>query len=67
MNKRDYYEVLGIDKGSTKDNIKRAYRGLAKEHHPDVNRDNQKDAEEKFKEISEAYAVLSDDQKTGKI
>ena len=62
--KRDYYEILGISKETTHDKIKRAYRSLAMKHHPDrVGADQKKDAEEKFKEISEAYAVLSDDEK----
>ncbi|MGZ4857544.1 MAG: molecular chaperone DnaJ [Methanobacteriaceae archaeon] len=59
--KRDYYEVLGVGKGSTKKDIKKAYRKLAMEYHPDVSEDPQ--AAEKFKEISEAYAVLSDEEK----
>ncbi len=59
--KRDYYEVLGVQKGASKDEIKDAYRKLAMQFHPDRNKDT--GAEEKFKEISEAYAVLSDDQK----
>ncbi len=59
--KRDYYEVLGVSKGSSKDEIKDAYRKLALQYHPDRNKSP--DAEEKFKEISEAYAVLSDDEK----
>ena len=59
--KRDYYEVLGIAKGASEDEIKRAYRKLAKKYHPDVNKEP--DAEEKFKEINEAYEVLSDPQK----
>src|SRR5512136_972275 len=59
--KRDYYEVLGVQKGSSKDQIKDAYRKLAMQFHPDRNKDA--GAEERFKEISEAYAVLSDDQK----
>ncbi len=59
--KRDYYEVLGVPKTSTKDLIKDAYRKLAMQYHPDRNK--APEAEEKFKEISEAYAVLSDDQK----
>ena len=59
--KRDYYEVLGIPKGASKEDIKKAYRKLALEWHPDRNK--QPHASEKFKEISEAYAVLSDDQK----
>ncbi|MGD6851193.1 MAG: DnaJ domain-containing protein, partial [Candidatus Bathyarchaeia archaeon] len=57
--KRDYYEVLGVQKGATKDQIKDSYRKLAMQYHPDRNK--AADAEEKFKEISEAYAVLSDD------
>ena len=61
MAKRDYYEVLGVSKGASADEIKKAYRKLAKKYHPDVNK--AKDAEEKFKEINEAYEVLSDDQK----
>lgn len=60
--KRDYYEVLGVSKSATQDEIKKAYRKLAKKHHPDMNKDD-KQAEEKFKEISEAYDVLSDDSK----
>lgn len=63
-NKRDYYEVLGISKGASIDEIKKAYRKLAMEYHPDRNK--AAGAEEKFKEISEAYAVLSDDQKRQK-
>ena len=59
--KRDYYEVLGMQKGASKDEIKDAYRKLAMQFHPDRNKDA--GAEERFKEISEAYAVLSDDQK----
>jgi molecular chaperone DnaJ len=59
--KRDYYEILGVQKGASVDEIKKAYRKLALEFHPDRNKD--KGAEEKFKEISEAYAVLSDEQK----
>lgn len=60
--KRDYYQVLGIDKGADDATIKKAYRGLAKKYHPDTNPDNA-EAEAKFKEASEAYAVLSDAEK----
>jgi molecular chaperone DnaJ len=56
--KRDYYEVLGINRGASHEEVRRAFRGLAKEYHPDVNKNP--DAEAKFKEINEAYAVLSD-------
>ena len=62
MDKRDYYEVLGVSKNATEQEIKSAYRKKAKELHPDVNKDDPK-AEEKFKEAQEAYAVLSDEQK----
>lgn len=61
MSKRDYYEVLGVPKSATKKEIKRAYRKLAKEFHPDRNKDS--GAEDKFKEAQEAYDVLNDDQK----
>lgn len=61
MEKRDYYEVLGVSKDASKGEIKKVYRRLAKKYHPDVNKSH--DAEEKFKELSEAYAVLSDDEK----
>src|SRR3989441_218498 len=59
----DYYERLGVPRGASKDEIKRAYRRLAKKHHPDLNKDDPKAAEEKFKQISEAYEVLADDEK----
>ncbi len=60
--KRDYYEVLGVQKGATAEEIKKAFRKVAKEHHPDLH-PNDKAAEAKFKEANEAYAVLSDDEK----
>jgi molecular chaperone DnaJ len=60
--KRDYYEVLGVAKTATPDDIKKAYRKLAVQFHPDKNPGN-KEAEEKFKEISEAYEILSDTDK----
>lgn len=60
--KRDYYEVLGVDKNASDAEIKKAYRKLAKQYHPDVNPDD-KEAEAKFKEINEAYEVLSDSKK----
>lgn len=62
MSKRDYYEILGVQTTATEVEIKRAYRRLAVEHHPDKNKGN-KESEEKFKEAAEAYAVLSDAQK----
>jgi len=62
MSKRDYYEVLGVDKGASSQELKKAYRRVAMKYHPDRNPDD-KAAEDKFKEASEAYEVLSDDQK----
>lgn len=63
MAKRDYYEVLGVPKGASADEIKSSYRKLARQYHPDVTKENPKAAEEKFKEISEAYEVLADPEK----
>ena len=60
--KRDYYEVLGVERTADDNAIKKAYRKLAKQYHPDTNKGNPQ-AEEKFKEATEAYAVLSDPQK----
>ena len=60
--KRDYYEVLGVDKNADEATIKKAYRQLAKKYHPDMN-PGDKEAEKKFKEASEAYAILSDAEK----
>ena len=62
MAKRDYYEVLGVDRGADAETLKKAYRKLALENHPDRNPDDPA-AEERFKEASEAYAILSDDEK----
>lgn len=61
--KRDYYEVLGVAKGASPEDVKKAYLKKAKEYHPDMNPTNKKEAEEKFKEVSEAYEVLMDPQK----
>src|SRR3982751_2777016 len=62
MAKRDYYEVLGIPKSATQDEIRKAHRKLGRQYHPDVNKNNPQ-MEEKFKEVQEAYDVLSDDAK----
>lgn len=62
MSKRDYYEILGVDKSAGDAELKRAYRKLAMKYHPDRNKGNE-EAEKKFKEASEAYEVLRDPQK----
>ena len=61
--KRDYYEVLGVSRDATEEQLKKAYRKLAKKYHPDANPDNKEEAEKKFKEVNEAYETLSDPQK----
>jgi len=61
--KRDFYEILGIHRGATKEEINKSYKALALKFHPDRRKDNPKEAEEKFKEVTEAYQVLSDPQK----
>ncbi|PQQ66866.1 DnaJ C-terminal domain-containing protein [Acetivibrio saccincola] len=65
MEYKDYYKILGVDKNATQDEIKKAYRKLAKKYHPDVNKNN-KEAERKFKEVNEAYEVLGDEEKRKK-
>ena len=65
MEYKDYYTVLGVDKKSSKDEIKNAFRKLAMKYHPDKTKGDKK-AEEKFKEVNEAYEVLSDDEKRKK-
>ena len=60
---RDYYDVLGVNKNASQDEIKKAFRKKARQYHPDVNRDNPEEAEKNFKEVNEAYEVLSDDTK----
>jgi molecular chaperone DnaJ len=66
MSKKDYYEILGVNKKADEKEIKKAYRKLAKQYHPDTYKGDKKDAEEKFKEISEAYEVLIDKDKRAK-
>src|SRR5574343_1640262 len=62
MSKRDFYDVVGLNRDASEDDIKKAYRKLAMKYHPDRNPDSH-EAEEKFKEIKEAYEILSDSQK----
>jgi DnaJ-class molecular chaperone len=62
MAERNYYQILGVERGASHDEIRKAYRKLARKHHPDINPGN-KEAENKFKEISIAYDVLGDDKK----
>ena len=63
MANKDYYEILGVNKNATDEELKKAYRKLAKKYHPDANPDNKKEAEAKFKEVNEAYETLSNPQK----
>ncbi len=60
---KDYYKILGVDRNASAEEVKKAFRQLARKYHPDANPENKKEAEERFKEISEAYEVLSDPQK----
>ena len=60
MAQKDYYKILGVSEGASQEEIKKVYRKLAIKYHPDKNRENEKEAEEKFKEVSEAYYVLGD-------
>jgi curved DNA-binding protein len=66
MEFRDYYKTLGVERTASDAEIKSAYRKLARKHHPDVNPNNKKEAEQKFKEINEAYQVLGDPEKRKK-
>ena len=61
--KKDYYEVLGVSRDASEDEIKKAYRKLAKKYHPDANPNNKEEAEAKFKEVNEAYETLSNAEK----
>ena len=62
MAERDYYKILGVERGASKDDVRKAYRKLARKYHPDINPGN-KEAESKFKDLSVAYDVLSDEKK----
>ena len=66
MSKRDFYEVLGVSRGADEKELKSAYRKLAKQYHPDTNKDDAS-AEAKFKEVNEAYDILKDPQKRAKL
>ncbi|MDU4576158.1 MAG: DnaJ domain-containing protein, partial [Negativicoccus succinicivorans] len=63
MSDQNYYDVLGVNKNASADEIKKAYRKMARKYHPDLNKDDPKTAEAKFKEVNEAYETLSDESK----
>ncbi len=63
MAKRDFYDVLGLSKGASEEEVKKAYRKMARKHHPDLNKEKQEEAAEKMKEVNEAYEILSDSSK----